>query len=735
MALISASPRKTLGSKAEDISTDGEPTARPVEQPEEQVKDLLRKLLNKLPKSRGSEGPEAVDAGEVLETDDSALISEIVKRLSFLEKQQRNKDTDTRRLNSHEFSTDFAHGHIEKQEESTVSDMKASENSSDEVLHSTSTANEGPTRSGMADDAASESIFEPTTSGVELNSAAGGESSHVAPGDEGENEENKAPIPEPMTSPTELELQSLADTVAADFVDVVLTHTEDTLGAVQSMADNKENIIKGQDILDSNDTTLHEMSEGIGSPPESTGGERQTETSLTNSAHEECSCKESIMARIEAAKEETTNSDSTKFTADAEEVQDIGLRDDAARQQFVPAEVECDYPTQATLSIQDENNVNEEAVEGKVENDSALEEASLLSSADCSKAESSASLWNGLEPPCHYSLDARSRLQSIMQDSEEVATRSAYLGEDEPCNIQQQSRTTNASDQSEIPESIDVAERMKVQIPKKSFPSQEETVEADSPTSVLDAVVSMAPTDDVLSDDIAEISRDDTTSQKPSIQSATMEDPEGIKMEQSTHDSSVYEKEALQLQSAISDLQSLNNEGEFFLNDESLQLESAISDLHSLNNSGEGFLNDLNPVENCRISADAMVRCPSLKRITEEVYLPRPPSLSPEARMVLEGGVSPRDVCERLCPSSASPPSSETELTLTQHLTEENMVLKELVKDVLKWSQWQSSATLSLHKMMEKLALEVLETKTTAKKAAKCKQGKNKKAAKKKNKI
>jgi hypothetical protein len=95
----------------------------------------------------------------------------------------------------------------------------------------------------------------------------------VAPGDEGENEENKAPIPEPMTSPTELELQSLADTVAADFVDVVLTHTEDTLGAVQSMADNKENIIKGQDILDSNDTTLHEMSEGIGSPPESTGRE------------------------------------------------------------------------------------------------------------------------------------------------------------------------------------------------------------------------------------------------------------------------------------------------------------------------------------------------------------------------------------------------------------------------------------------------------------------------------
>ncbi|KAG0565325.1 hypothetical protein KC19_8G182000 [Ceratodon purpureus] len=831
---------KTLVSNSKDIATGKEPTdAKPVEQPAEQVEDLLLKLLNKLPNSGGCEGSETVHTGEFTDLDHSALISEVVKRLSLLKEQQKDKETDTRRLDNHEFSADSAHGHVEKQGESTASDMRASENSSDEDLPLISTAHEGPRHSGMADEAASDSIFEPITSSV-----AGGEDYHTAQDDGREGGENDLLVSEPESSPTELELQNLAETVAADFVDVVLAHSEDTVGSVQSMADNKENILQGKDLLlDSHDTILHEVSDtenGLPSqsasvdvtsgmteapnlvnvelelertshltPTENAGGEIQTQISVTNSSvvdgedtdgmlkasdvdnsveepqtlcASECAtenqsnvlrdgptmgsgeilhqnvtedekertselgslewrsdCKESVVERIEPANEVATNSDLANSFADDEEVHNtdlkVSLNDDPALQQIAPLEATCDSRTEATPFTHDENAVNGDAGEATVESDNALEEASPLRSADGTQAESSMGLWNGLESTWHNSLDEPSSPQRLAEGSEEVSTEdSAYPGVGEPCNIEQQSRSADAPDGFVIPENNDVAEGWKVQIPNKSFSSQEETIKADSPTSVLDAVISMAPAEDVLSEDIAEVSLDDTTSERLSIQVVNIDDSEGMRVQESILDSSLIEEvEALQLQSAISDLESLNSKGEVFLNDESLQLESAISDLHSLNDSGQGFLDDLSPLGDRGAAADSMVRFPSLERIAADVYLPKPPSLSPEARHVLEGGVSPSDVCERLCPSSVSSPSSETETNLTQHLIEENTVLKELVKDVLKWSQWQSSATLTLHKMMEKLALEVLETKTTAKKAGKCKHAKSKRAAKKKN--
>lgn len=816
--------------------TKNEPSKRPVGKPQEQVEDLLRKLLNMLPRSGCCEGTEAVDVGELIDGDDSALISEVVRRLSFLKEHQKENNADISRLNKlDEFSAETcAHGHIEGQEEAVVSEFRASEDSSVDVLQSLSTAHEESRRSTMADESAYHNIFEPTTS---IDSAVEGEVSHVEPEVGEEREETNSPISERATSPSELELHNLVETVATNFVDVVLTHNEDAFGSVQSMADNKENIS-----LEGQDTTWHKVSvDGIGVPPQSVGvedsngmaespklvnveselegtsylgstgiagGETQTEASVTYpavvdgkdtrgmsqafkvdsdggcliilsnanrhaddeeglhtlcrsecgtdnqsdflmdaalsdngeilcqditgdnkekffelGAHEECRCKGSTMASIE---EETTNYASTKFLSNEEDVQDIDMRDGAALQQVPLTEVAYDSSARATLPRDDENTVNEDSLE--VEKDNEPEEASPLSSTDCSTEDNTIGLWNGLGSTCQDSPDVKITLQSVAQDSEEVAPESVSLAMDEPCDCDQhESRSSYSSGQS-VPPEDDVVEVIKVQIPNKSVPSQGERVDTRSPTSVLDAAeVSVAPAEDVLS--VAEIILDDTTA---SIQVVITVDKSGVNMEQSRPDSSVNEEEVLQLQSAISDLKLLNNAGAFFLNDESLQLESAITDLHSLNNTGQGFLNDLNPVEDGGNVAISVVRRSSLTRIAEEVCLPKPPSLSAEALHILEGGVSPGDVCERLCPSSVSSPSSETELTLTQHLIEENTVLKELVKDVLKWSQWQSSATLSLHKMMERLALEVLETKTTAKRAAKCKQARNKKAVKKK---
>ena len=57
---------------------------------------------------------------------------------------------------------------------------------------------------------------------------------------------------------------------------------------------------------------------------------------------------------------------------------------------------------------------------------------------------------------------------------------------------------------------------------------------------------------------------------------------------------------------------------------------------------------------------------------------------------------------------------SGPELTLTQQLIEENKTLKTLLGEVLRWSQWQASATLGLQKSMERLECEVLESKRLA---------------------
>jgi hypothetical protein len=57
---------------------------------------------------------------------------------------------------------------------------------------------------------------------------------------------------------------------------------------------------------------------------------------------------------------------------------------------------------------------------------------------------------------------------------------------------------------------------------------------------------------------------------------------------------------------------------------------------------------------------------------------------------------------------------SGPELTLTQQLIEENKNLKTLLGEVLRWSQWQASATIGLQKSMERLECEVLESKRLA---------------------
>ena len=350
-------------------------------------------------------------------------------------------------------------------------------------------------------------------------------------------------------------------------------------------------------------------------------------------------------------------------------------------------------------------------VKVEVANDNIQKEASPLNLINFSKDENSRSLWNGLDSTHLSSINVKNNFQTLVaQDFEEVARTSIYLDENESFNSNQQYQRKNAFNQSIIANDANTIENLKVKFLDKNIPSQEGRTKVDSPTSVFNAIVSMAPRKDVLSNDIVDIIIDDTTFKQPSFQVTCLDNLEGMEMHQSIFDLSIYKKEALQLQSVILDLQSLNNEGEIFLNGETLQLESAISDLYSLNN--------------------------TLKKISEEVYLPKSPSSSPEALYSLEGGVSPQNVCKRLCPSNASSPSSETELTHIQHLIEENMVLKELVNDVLKWNQWQSLAILSLHKMMEKLALDVLETKTIAKKTMKtCKQVKYKKVVKKKNKA
>lgn len=65
-------------------------------------------------------------------------------------------------------------------------------------------------------------------------------------------------------------------------------------------------------------------------------------------------------------------------------------------------------------------------------------------------------------------------------------------------------------------------------------------------------------------------------------------------------------------------------------------------------------------------------------------------------------------------PGNSQNSSSGPELTLTQQLIEENKTLKVLLGEVLRWSQWQASATLGLQKSMERLECEVLESKRLA---------------------
>lgn len=133
--------------------------------------------------------------------------------------------------------------------------------------------------------------------------------------------------------------------------------------------------------------------------------------------------------------------------------------------------------------------------------------------------------------------------------------------------------------------------------------------------------------------------------------------------------------------------------------------DSSNKNLDSMNVSSEFVLE--NSPENIDVS--------SPKKFTEKIRIPAPPTLSTETLQEVGGSLdtssSLKEMCDSLRVLEVSSQKSETGLTLTQQLIEENKKLKALLGDVLKWSQWQGSATLGLQKMMERLEREVLESK------------------------
>ena len=275
---IANNNHETLISKLKNFTIQNHSLIQPIEQPQKQIKDLLWKLLNKLPKLERFKAFEDENVRKNLDIDDSTLIFEVAKKLSFFKKQQKDMNTNIRCLNKGEFSTDsFVHDHIEKQEESTMSNMITSEYSNngvrDGTLHSMCNVHEEPNLSTKVDNATYHNILESNALSDEFATSIlerandfpkVGEDFHVALDIDSKINESKLSVLEPSTSPTKLELYNLVETLATNFVDVVFTHTKDAIDSLKSMVENKESILElckfFEDFSYFYEKTLYEMS-------------------------------------------------------------------------------------------------------------------------------------------------------------------------------------------------------------------------------------------------------------------------------------------------------------------------------------------------------------------------------------------------------------------------------------------------------------------------------------------
>lgn len=390
---------------------------------------------------------------------------------------------------------------------------------------------------------------------------------------------------------------------------------------------------------------------------------------------------------------------------------------DGAPQQLTTADGVLGSPNVETFdsSQKGQLSLNEEnEKDNKTEDDIDIENGPQLSVAACVDAEH-------LGIPCNdssssqNSLDGISRSRSGIEVIPVVGSNSfGGVVESGTSESEPQMGVAKSSDQSVVPESVDVTEGVNVQTSDKCLTPEKKITETNSPTSILDTANALHSVELIFTESTTDIVRDESTSEMPSIV-ATMA------MQESTQNSP-SSIEDLQQESTISHLQSPNLEEQVSVSDQLTQLESAISDLQNLNNRGQGYLDNLNPAEELRDARSSMSsHSPTSKRIAEDIHIPNPISLSAGALHVLRGSAYRMDESENhsLTTNSPSSDSESSQKNLTQHLIEENTILKAVLRDVLKWSQWQSSATMRLHKMIENLEHKIPSSRHTPKRRVK----------------